>query len=346
MQNSRISDLNDIVLLSGINLKRNFADILFPGKLEGEQLSAIREDLLKTLADRFPGVRLDKRAVKHDDSRSLHELCEEACFYDDDGDEDDETEGALRVSLAGSTRLSVTINRGDHLNFSAFIQGSDIQHVPGIILPMEKALSRDRSYAFDKNWGYLTSSVKYTGNALTGMHLLQLTGLNRMGLLDDERESLKGRHMELKRLFGDDEDDCELFCLYGGQQLGKSAADVLQELRSTAEELCYREKDALEELIYDDTDDFADSVMRALGILMNARLMDFEEFLGMYADVRAGISTGFAEGSLKDIDDIASEVSPEEIRRNYPDIDDRDEELIRADICRRRFSERLKTIKI
>ena len=42
----------------------------------------------------------------------------------------------------------------------------------------------------------------------------------------------------------------------------------------------------------------------------------------------------------------ALEVSREEIRRNYDDLSERDEELLRADICRRRFSERVKTIRI
>ena len=340
--NNADTDFSDVILLSGVNLKRNYAGIPFPAKMNEEQLNDLRENTLSLLNERFSGIRLDKSTVQKEEALSLCHLIEEACFYE----EDEDCPNALRVSLAGSTKLSITINREDHLNFSAFIRDSDISRVPGIILPMEKALMRQGDYAFDENWGYLTSSVKSTGNAMTGVYLLSLTGLNRMDLLESEKESLRQKHMELKRLTGSEAEDCELFCLSSTRQMGKSAMDVLNDLSKAAEELVYRERDAREELIYDDTDDFADSVMRALAILMNARLMDFEEFLAMYADVRAGLATGFAEGSFKDLDDIANEVSREELRRNYKDLSQRDEELLRADICRRRFSERMKTIRI
>ncbi|MBQ3762250.1 MAG: hypothetical protein II875_09635 [Clostridia bacterium] len=337
------TDLSDVILLSGVNLKRNYADKPFPDRLDGDKLLELREGALARLNERFSGIRLEKAALQDASPQSLGALIENACFYDDGGEEN---EKALRVSLVSGTKLSISLNRGDHLNISAFIRDGDVQRALGIVQPVEKALMRQEEYAFSENWGYLTSSVKYTGNALTGAYLLSLTGLNRMNLLDDEKENLKKHHLELKRLIGTEEDDCELFCLHSTLQLGKSAQDVLSELMNCAQELAFRERDAREELIYDDTDDFADSVMRALGILMNARLMDFQEFLTLYSDVRAGLATGFVEGSIKDLDEIASEVSPEEIRRGYNDLSRRDEELLRADICRRRFSENMKTIRI
>ncbi len=340
--NNANTDFSDVILMSGINIKRNYADLTFPAKMSEEQCADLRESILTQLNERFGGIRLEKTAVDREEALSLCQLIEEACFFDEESD----CEKALRISLAGSTKLSITLNREDHLNFSAFIRDSDILRVPGIVQPMESALMKQSPYAFDSNWGYLTSSLKYAGNALTGVYLLSLTGLNRMELIEDEKENLRQKHMELKRLVGSEEDDCELFCLMSTKQMGKSATDVLSDLSKAAEELVYRERDAREELIYDDTDDFADSVLRALAILMNARLMGFEEFLGMYADVRAGLATGFVEGSFKDLDDIVQEVSKEEIRRSYSDLDERDEELLRADICRRRFSERMKTIRI
>ena len=336
------TDLSDVILMCGINIKRNYAHLPFPGKMTGEALTQLREDVLTLLNERFGGIRLEKATVDKDEPLSLIQMLEDSCFFDEEAS----VENALRISLAGSTKISLTLGREDHLNFCAFIRDGDVSRVPGIILPMETALMRENPYAFDDNWGYLTSSLKHTGNAMIGVYLMSLTGLNRMNLIEEERENLRQRHMELKRLTGSEEDDCELYCLTTAHQMGKSAMDVLGELQKAAEELAYRERDAREELIYDDTDDFADSVMRALAILMNARLMDFEEFLGMYADVRAGLATGFVEGTFKDLDDIAQEVSREEIRRNYKDLSPRDEELLRADICRRRFSERVKTIRI
>lgn len=336
-----ITDVSDVILLTGVNVKRNYADLPFPAKLSKEQRGELREKVLTGLNTRFGGIQLEKREVKDSENISLMSMVEDACFYDGDAEED-----ALRAALVGSTLLSVTINREDHLNFSAFIRDIDISRVPPILLPMEKAMQREKTYAFDPNWGYLTSSLKNTGNALTGVYLMSLTGLNRMDMIEEERETLRKRHMELKRLIGGDEEDCELFCLSSVRQLGKSAQDTLNELSKAAADLAFRERDAREEMIYDDTDDFADSVMRALGILMNARIMDYVEFLGLYADVRAGLATGFAEGSLKELDDIAYEVSPETIRRDHNDLSKRDEELLRADICRRRFSERLRTIRI
>ncbi|MBQ9409370.1 MAG: hypothetical protein IJU28_08305 [Clostridia bacterium] len=336
------NDYSDVILLSGINIRRNYAHLPFPSRLTDEQFADLRESVLSQLSERFEGIHFDRAAVDRDEALSISQLIEEACFFD----EDENCEKAIRLSLSGSTKLSVTVGREDHLNFCAFIRDSDIRHVPGILLPLETALSRQESYAFDPNWGYLTASLRNTGNAMTGVYILSLTGLNRMNLIDEEKENLRKRHIELKRLVGTEEDDCELFCLVSTKQMGQSAGDVLNELSKAAEELVFRERDAREELIYDDTDDYADSVMRALAILMNARLMDFEEFLGMYGDVRAGLATGFVEGSYKDLDDIAQEVSREEIRRNYDDLSERDEELLRADICRRRFSERVKTIRI
>ena len=123
------TDLSDVILLSGVNLKRNYADKPFPDRLDGEKLLELREGALARLNERFSGIRLEKAALQDASPQSLGALIENACFYDDGGEEN---EKALRVSLVSGTKLSISLNRGDHLNISAFIRDGDVQRVSAV----------------------------------------------------------------------------------------------------------------------------------------------------------------------------------------------------------------------
>ncbi|MBQ3668305.1 MAG: hypothetical protein II920_03655, partial [Clostridia bacterium] len=101
------NDYSDVILLSGINIRRNYAHLPFPSRLTDEQLADLRESVFAQLNERFEGIHFDRVAVDRDEALSISQLIEEACFFD----EDENCEKAIRLSLSGSTKLSVTVGR-------------------------------------------------------------------------------------------------------------------------------------------------------------------------------------------------------------------------------------------
>ncbi|MBO7359399.1 MAG: hypothetical protein J6U72_06220, partial [Clostridia bacterium] len=134
-----------------------------------------------------------------------------------------------------------------------------------------------------------------------------------------------------------------LHVLYNKRQLGATPADVIRELETKAGELSDMETDSLEELIYDDVDGFTDEVTRALGVMLNARLMSYKELLSLYTVLRAGLLTGFMDGDCGRLDAFVQKMSPRAIYENLGAIDEREEELTRAEKVRSVIAQEIKT---
>ena len=333
------NDLSDVVLACGVNVKRNYAGYAFTQKLTEEHKTEIRQRAYAALESELPGALGERRVLDEDASYSLGDLIEKAAFS-----APGEARGDESAAIGTSGRVRVTLMRGDHINVSAYVSGCDARSAYALCRPAESALASAGGFAFDKNRGYLVSEIRRTGNELTAVFLLHLYGLKRLERINECEKLLGGRHMALAPLFADDDgsDGCEFFCAYTQQQLGISEQDALAQANEAIAEAALLERSARREHIDDDTDAFADDVMRSLGILTHARLLGYEELAEMYSDLRAGLADGFLAGDYKALDAFMADMSPERLHAAYGDISKRDEEIIRADETGRMLTESIR----
>ena len=88
----------------------------------------------------------------------------------------------------------------------------------------------------------------------------------------------------------------DLYLLTNKATLGRSEDEVLLHLRYEASGLIDREKAARETLLREEPRRLEDRVGRAFGVARNARLLGFDEALGLLSSLRLGVDAGLAEG--------------------------------------------------
>ncbi len=323
-------------LLSGAVLMRNYADTPFPPGMTEEQKADMEDRVASALAADFPGLIKGKVPDSEDEPRGLEELAADAVFQA----EQEKTYGT-RLILDTRHPIRATVDRREHLLLAATAPGVDADRAYSLIKPLERAFMNGGEPAFDSNWGYLTSTVFYCGNAFFGWCLLNLKGIWQLERNKDIVKNLNSQGFMLRPLFP--KESGNLHVLYNKRQLGATPADVIRELETKAGELSEMEADALEELIYDDVDGFTDEVTRALGVMLNARLMSYKELLSLYTVLRAGLLTGFMDGDCGRLDAFIQKMSPRAIYENLGVIDEREEELTRAEKVRSVIAQEIKT---
>ena len=323
-------------LLSGAVLMRNYADNPFPSGMTEEQKADMEDRVISALTADFPGLIKGKMRDSEDEPKALDELAADTVFQA----EQEKTYGT-RLILDTRHPIRATVDRREHLLLASTAPGADVDRAYSLIKPMERAFMNGGEPAFDSNWGYLTSTVVYCGNAFFGWCLMNLKGIWQLERNKDIVKNLSGQGFVLRPLFP--KESGNLHVLYNKRQLGAAPADVIRELESKAGELSDMEADSLEELIYDDVDGFTDEVTRALGVMLNARLMSYKELLSLYTVLRAGLLTGFMDGDCGRLDAFIQKMSPRAIYENLGVIDEREEELTRAEKVRSVIAQEIKT---
>ncbi|MBR7041504.1 MAG: hypothetical protein IKI24_06665 [Clostridia bacterium] len=323
-------------LLSGAVLMRNYADNPFPSGMTEEHKADMEDRVISALTADFPGLIKGKMRDSEDEPKALDELAADTVFQA----EQEKTYGT-RLILDTRHPIRATVDRREHLLLASTAPGADVDRAYSLIKPMERAFMNGGEPAFDSNWGYLTSTVVYCGNAFFGWCLMNLKGIWQLERNKDIVKNLSGQGFVLRPLFP--KESGNLHVLYNKRQLGAAPADVIRELESKAGELSDMEADSLEELIYDDVDGFTDEVTRALGVMLNARLMSYKELLSLYTVLRAGLLTGFMDGDCGRLDAFIQKMSPRAIYENLGVIDEREEELTRAEKVRSVIAQEIKT---
>ncbi|MBR5985789.1 MAG: hypothetical protein IKT23_02500 [Clostridia bacterium] len=323
-------------LLSGAVIMRNYSDVPFPQAMSGEQKAETEDRVVSALAADFPGLIKGRAPESEDELLRLDELAEEAVFRAE------QTE-AYGTGLILDTRhpIRAVVNRREHLLLSATAPGADTDRAYSLIKPLERAFSNGGEPAFDRNWGYLTSTVLYSGNAFVGWCLMNLKGLWQLERNKDIVKKLNSQGFILHPLFA--KVSGNLHVLFNKKQLGETTSDIIRELEGKASELSEMEADSLEELIYDDVDRFTDEVTRALGVMLNARIMSYRELLDLYTVLRAGLLTGFMDGDCGKLDAFVQSMSPRAMREKLGILSEREEELTRAETARSVIAQEIKT---
>ena len=222
---------------------------------------------------------------------------------------------------------SIAVNGSDHVCVTMLASGLGFARLWAQLNALDDRLAGALDYAFDKQFGYLTSSVALLGTGLRAGVVLHLPGLAMTnavpGLVEparrrrqalhglkstvsvpgplstgEERQVNEALYTDLTgALYGDvAEAQGDLYLLTNTATLGVSEQEILFHLRHTASDLAAREKAARERLLETEHRRLDDRVARALGVARSARLLGFAEAVSILSSLRLGIDTGLLPG--------------------------------------------------
>ncbi|MCX5786670.1 MAG: hypothetical protein NTX59_13395 [Elusimicrobia bacterium] len=280
----------EMIFSTRVRFARNFSGFPFPHRAHASSLLSARDLAFKAVkaCGFFPGSCYLKTetlspfekqilAERHHISHALSAMIRPA-----------------GVVISGDESLSVMVNEEDHLRVQSIVAGLAIEEAFAAAEKLESSLGRILPYACSDKFGCLTASPANAGTGLRVSCLAHLPALSRLGYIPETLESLSSLGVTARGIYGEGTYILgDFYQISNAVCLGKSEEEFCRSLDRAIKNLISREISARETLLKGgDRLKTEDAVYRAYGMLKNARLMSYQEFMRHVSLVRLGLAMG------------------------------------------------------
>lgn len=232
--------------------------------------------------------------------------------------------------------ISIMVNEEDVIREQCFMKGLHLTEAYKRLDKIDDVLANNLDLAFDQKLGYLTSCPTNLGTGLRAsvmMFLPALTESGKIGAMVKEAERLG---LTVRGVYGEgSQADGYIYQVSNEVTLGVSEYEILAEVENTVKEICVAERDQSEKL-YGGRRELKtmDRARKAFGVLTNAVLLSYGEFLELIAEVKLGAMLGMINiNELDKIDDLIISARPANICEQYGKrLSSTDRDLYRAEI--------------
>jgi len=286
-----------IVLSSRIRLARNLAGFAFPIRArEGERLRVMHQ--VRATASRLRGlegaafVRVDEcspleRQVLHE----RHLVSRELVGLDRG------TEGPTGAGVLVTGDVGVMVNEEDHLRVQVFRSGFDVLGALRQAEALDAELGAALPYAAHPEFGFLTACPTNTGTGLRASVLIHLPGLVLTQEIGKVLQGLQHMGLTYRGLYGEGSDVLgNLFQISNQTTLGRTEADLTDQLDRVVRRVIEREEEARAILARDAGYIIEDKLWRAYGTLRHARNLPADEAMNLLSGLRLAAGLNLVTG--------------------------------------------------
>jgi protein arginine kinase len=283
---------SDVILSTRVRIARNLDSVPFPSVASEEALNDVRERVLTAMSrsNYMKGavvVRMEdadpvlRRAMveRHLVSPRFLEECRG------------------RAVIAGERELiSVMINEEDHLRLQCIRSGLMPADAWRLVERLDSELEQNLQYAFDSDWGFLTTCLTNVGTGLRVSVLAHLLGLSRAGRIAQVLGSVSRLCLSVRGFYGEGSAvQGGFFQISNQTTLGQSEEDITNTVERVAGRLASLEREARDEILRHDGTRLKDEAWRAFGVLSNARMISGAEVMDLCSSLRLGVALGVTD---------------------------------------------------
>lgn len=318
----------DIVLSTRVRLARNFANIPFGQNMSREDYMSIKD----TCKNALPDLKLvDLSALPQTDRTALcecHIISPELAAKDN---------GAILVNDDCST--SIMIGEEDHIRIQVLEPGFSLDKCLMRANELDDRLESKIDFAFDSQFGYLTTCPTNVGTGLRASVMMHLPALCEKGLIGSIAHSLSKLGLCIRGIYGEGSKALgNIFQISNQVTLGVSEEETIEKLEQIITELINKERTASLSVYNQNKFSLEDRIMRSKGILQNARIMSSEEAMSLLSDLRWGINLGIVDCiNHEQLSSALYSTLPGSITKTYNLSTPQERDLKRAEIFREAF---------
>ncbi|MGG3561355.1 protein arginine kinase [Neobacillus rhizosphaerae] len=291
---------SDIVLSSRIRLARNFDAYKFPTLFSHEEAKKIIENMgqifQRSDLQRFGQMEL----LKIDSMQPLQKRVLVEKHLISPHLAEDSPYGA--VLLTENEEVSIMINEEDHIRIQCLFPGLQLSEALDAANEIDDWLESSIQYAFDEQYGYLTSCPTNVGTGLRASVMMHLPGLILTQQMNRIIPAINQLGLVVRGIYGEGSEALgNIFQISNQITLGKSEVDICRDLKGVVSQLITQERSAREALRKTSNIQLEDRVFRSLGVLTNSRIIETKEAARCLSDVRLGIDMGLIDNMPKTI---------------------------------------------
>lgn len=279
-------ECNDVVLSSRVRLARNLDSYLFSYKIQEKEKIRLLEEVSEKLSDIKMLQAYQKYRLEDMDEITKNAFCERRVFsrY-----LINETAAGAFVSLDESS--TVMINEEDHIRIQALVSGNNLSQAYEMANTIDDCIGSSISYAYDKQFGFLTTCPSNVGTGLKASVTLHLPALCSSRKIQEFVNEMGRFGLTMKPVFTNKENaEGHIYQVSNQQTLGVSEDEILENLTNVVEELIKQERKARQYFIRKDRLRIEDEIYKSYGLLRYARKMSMADALLLLSRMRMGIS--------------------------------------------------------
>ncbi|MBE5749367.1 MAG: ATP--guanido phosphotransferase [Clostridiales bacterium] len=215
--------------------------------------------------------------------------------------------------------ISVMINEEDVIREQCFMRGLSLSEAYKRLDHLDDDLAKNLDIAFDERFGYLTACPTNLGTGLRASVLLFLPALTESGRISALVKEMKKLGLTVRGLYGEGSDsEGYMYQISNEVTLGVSEYDIINQVEQTVEAICIAEREQMERLFVKDELKTMDRAKKSFGVLTNAVMLGYNEFLSHVALVKLGAMLGLIGiNNIESIDDLIIRVRPANICEQY-----------------------------
>lgn len=187
---------------------------------------------------------------------------------------------------------SILINEEDHIRIQSVSIGNDINSAWEFANNIDNLIEERIEYAFDKDFGYLTSCITNTGTGLRASFMIHIPMIEMSGNLANISRAIGKFGMTMRGIYGEGSESLgSIYQISNQITLGKSEKEIIEALKSVTNQIIEQEKELRNNVIKNNSAKFEDKIYRSYGILCSCRQISSKEAMKLLSDVRLGFMT-------------------------------------------------------
>ena len=286
---------SDIVLSTRIRLARNLEGYRFPLSFSDQEAHQIDQVVTQALMD----IQEAKQSFSHFNIKEMPKLQRQILV------EKHlispllaKKEKFSSVLISDEESISIMVNEEDHLRIQCLAPGLQLFETFKRATKLDSLLEQHLPYAFNEDFGYLTSCPTNVGTGLRASVMMHLPALTMSKQIKVVTQMLARLGMVVRGIYGEGSDNLgNMYQISNQVTLGKSEEEILNDLQEVAIQIIENERGAREVLKKKPRVLLEDRFNRALGTLKFAHIMTSEEAATCLSNVRLGVDLGI----IKDV---------------------------------------------
>ena len=277
---------NDIVISTKIQLSRNIEKVPFLEKLPVADGRKNAEKVYSSIKDKLESNEFKLYEVWDKEKSSFTEYIDKHLI----------SEKLLKNSdkasfiLNNDETISIMINEEDHIKIQCMTSGLNLEEVLENVVSIDEKIEENIKYAFDEEFGYLTSNLQNIGAAMKVHVLIHLPAITMSEEIENISKRLNNKGLEIKGLYLEGSNVLgNIYIISNKASLGITEEDIIDTVKEEVLKLIADEYKFREILTGKCKYELEDKIYRALAILQHAVLLDFKEAVDLISNVRLGI---------------------------------------------------------
>ncbi len=185
--------------------------------------------------------------------------------------------------------ISIMINEEDHVRIQTIYPIDQMNDAWETADKIDNLLEESVEFAFDKDFGYLTSCPTNTGTGLRASFMVHIPMLEKSGQLKNLIHAISKFGMTVRGLYGEGTESAgSIYQISNQVTMGKSEQEIIAGLKNVTSQIIEKENALRSKVFSEENSDVVDNIYRSYGIITHARKLSGKEAVNLLSDIRLG----------------------------------------------------------